>query len=74
MSNRHHRKKPLVTFKQFMGGAKDVLHTATIPFRDLIGAGAGGIKTATQGVGGSLMLPLVIGGGLAVVFLISQKR
>ena len=70
----HHRKKPFVTFKQIVGGTQDVLHTVTIPFRDLIGAGAGGIKTATQGVGGSLMLPLVIGGGLAVVFLISQKR
>jgi len=45
MSNRHHRKKPLVTFKQFIGGTQDILHTATTPFRDIIGAGAKGVKT-----------------------------
>jgi len=71
---KHHSKKPLVTFKQFTGGAQDILHTITTPFRDIIGAGAKGVKTATEGVGGSLMLPLVIGGGLVVVYLISQKR
>jgi len=71
----HHQKKPkLLTFKQFMGGTKDVLHAATIPARDLIGAASGGLKTVTGSVGSSLMVPLMIGGALVLVFYVTQRR
>ena len=61
-----------VSFKEFIGGVNSVGKTITTPANNLfkgIGSVGKGIGTA----GSSLMLPLIIGGGVVLVIVLTRK-
>ena len=74
----HHLKKPKpVSFKSFIGGTNTLIKSAVAPQLALIKAGESGIKGIGKGISSassSLIVPLIIGGGLVLVFYVSQKR
>ncbi len=60
--------KPKFKFKDFTNGLSDFGKALTTPATTLMGA----FKSTTSSVAGSLTLPLLIGGGILVVFLLKK--
>ncbi len=61
-----------VSFKEFIGGVNSVAKTATSPARELF-KGVGKVGKGIGDAGNSLMLPLIIGGGVVLVLVLSRK-
>jgi len=57
-----------VSFKEFIGGINSVAKTATSPANNLFGS----IGKGLSGNGG-ILLPLMIGGGVVLVVVLSRK-
>ena len=74
----HHQKKTKpISFKSFIGGTNTLIKSAVAPQLALIKAGESGIKGIGKGISSassSLMIPLMIGGGLVLVFYVTQRR
>lgn len=70
-----HIAKP-ISFKEFIGGANSVIKTVTSPTRDLINGVEHGFSSFGKGigtVGESLTTPLLIIGGIALVYFVTKK-
>jgi len=70
-----HIAKP-ISFKEFIGGANSVIKTVTSPTRDLIHGVEHGFSSFGKGigtVGESLTTPLLIIGGIALVYFVTKK-
>jgi hypothetical protein len=70
-----HIGKP-ISFKEFIGGANSVIKTVTSPTRDLIHGVEHGFSSFGKGigtVGESLTTPLIIIGGIALVYFVTKK-
>ena len=61
-----------VSFKEFIGGVNSVAKTATSPARELFKS-VGNVGKGIGNAGNSLMLPLIIGGGVVLVLVLSRK-
>ena len=59
---------PKLKFKDFTNGLSDFGKALTSPFTSVLGS----VKSTTSSVAGSLTLPLLIGGGILVVFLLKK--
>ena len=57
-----------ISFKEFIGGINSVAKTATSPANNLFGS----IGKGLSGNGG-ILLPLMIGGGVVLVVVLSRK-
>jgi hypothetical protein len=57
-----------IKFKDFTNGLSDFGKALTSPFTHVLGS----VKSTTSSVAGSLTLPLLIGGGILVVFLLKK--
>lgn len=62
------KKQPKLKFKDFTNGLTDFGKAITSPFTNVLGS----VKSTTSSVAGSLTLPLLIGGGILVVFLLKK--
>jgi len=62
---KHHSK---FRFKDFTNGLSDFGKALTTPATTLMGA----FKSTTSSIAGSLTLPLLIGGGVVVLFLLKK--
>ena len=62
------KKQPKLKFKDFTNGLSDFGKALTSPVRNVLGS----VKSTTSSVAGSLTLPLLIGGGILVVFLLKK--
>ena len=70
-----HIGKP-ISFKEFIGGTNSVIKTITSPTRDLIHGVEHGLGSFGKGigtVGQSLTTPLIIVGGIALVYFVTKK-
>ncbi len=56
-----------ISFKEFIGGINSVAKTATSPANNLFGSIGKGLS------GNSILLPLMIGGGVVLVVVLSRK-
>jgi len=56
-----------VSFKEFIGGINSVAKTATSPANNLFGSIGKGLS------GNSILLPLMIGGGVVLVVVLTRK-
>jgi hypothetical protein len=56
-----------VSFKEFIGGINSVAKTATSPANNLFGSIGKGLS------GNNMLLPLMIGGGVVLVVVLSRK-
>jgi len=62
------RRPPKFKFKDFTNGLSDFGKAVTSPFTNVLGS----VKSTTSSVAGSLTLPLLIGGGVVVLFLLKK--
>ena len=62
------KKAKKLKFKDFTNGLSDFGKALTSPFTNVLGS----VKSTTSSVAGSLTLPLLIGGGILVVFLLKK--
>jgi hypothetical protein len=62
------KKQPKLKFKDFTNGLSDFGKALTSPVTNVLGS----VKSTTSSVAGSLTLPLLIGGGILVVFLLKK--
>ena len=61
-----------VSFKEFIGGVNSVGKTITTPANNLF-KGLGSVGKGIGDMGGGLMLPLIIGGGVVLVIVLTRK-
>ena len=62
------KKSKKLKFKDFTNGLSDFGKALTSPVTNVLGS----VKSTTSSVAGSLTLPLLIGGGILVVFLLKK--
>ena len=70
-----HIGKP-ISFNQFISGTNSVIKTVTAPTRDLIHGVEHGLGSFGKGIGSvgqSLTTPLLIVGGIALVYFVTKK-
>ena len=70
-----HIGKP-ISFKEFISGTNSVIKTVTSPTRDLIHGVEHGFSSFGKGIGSvgqSLTTPLIIVGGIALVYFVTKK-